>query len=151
MGYSILNNNGPAGKATYVADTYADLATLKETDPPMGTSCLVLENSQVYIIDSQKQWVALSGGSSGSGSGSGSGNNEGSSSNVVITGTRYISEGMPLSIDDALELPPLEIRIQGITWPRDNWPSLDNLLYSVTSIELGISPEGNSGEGGGEK
>ena len=59
MSYSVLENNGPDGKTVYVADSFNDLSALKETNPPMGTSCLIIATGKVYILNSQKNWIEL--------------------------------------------------------------------------------------------
>ena len=60
MGY-ILSENGNKptyGKVSYTADTVADVANLPTTDKP-GSTCLVISNSSVYILNTQKVWVEL--------------------------------------------------------------------------------------------
>lgn len=59
MSYSVLKNNGPDGKISYIADNVEDLTALLETNPPMGTNCLVLSDGNVYILNSSKKWVML--------------------------------------------------------------------------------------------
>ena len=67
MAYSVLSNKE---KPVYVADSTSDLNTLTQTNPPMGTSCLVLSNGEVYIINSNRQWIPLLGSNSGGSSSS---------------------------------------------------------------------------------
>ena len=72
MAYSVLSNKE---KPVYVADSTSDLNTLAQTNPPMGSSCLVLSNGEVYIINSNGQWIPLLGNSGGGSSSSYSNNN----------------------------------------------------------------------------
>lgn len=59
MSYSVLENNGPDGKTVYVADDGSDLNDLKKINPPMGTSCLIIATGQIYILNSQKNWIEI--------------------------------------------------------------------------------------------
>lgn len=45
--------------ATLTADTAADIDTIDVTLYNPGTSCLVLDASTVYMLNSEKEWVEL--------------------------------------------------------------------------------------------
>ena len=92
MAYSILSNKE---KPVYVADSTSDLNILVQTNPPMGASCLVLSNGEVYIINSNKQWIPLL----GSGGGNSGGGSSSSYSNNNFKGTE---SGTSITLDDVV-------------------------------------------------
>ena len=43
----------------YVADKETDLADIDTNDCVQGSTCFVIENSSVYMLDSNKVWQAI--------------------------------------------------------------------------------------------
>lgn len=43
----------------YVADTEADLTDIDTNDCVQGSTCFIIENSSVYMLDSNKVWQAI--------------------------------------------------------------------------------------------
>lgn len=60
MGYNTLSQSGHTtyGIKEFVVDTVEDVKKLP-TDIPMGSAALVIENSSVWILNSQKDWKEL--------------------------------------------------------------------------------------------
>lgn len=58
--YSIIRENDRAKYSItdYVADTEADIADLPTTANP-GSTCIVIETSNVYMLNNQKQWKQI--------------------------------------------------------------------------------------------
>ncbi len=59
MSYSVLGNRKFSEKPGYVADNNNDLIELLKTNPPMGTSCLLLTDGKIYILNSNQQWIPI--------------------------------------------------------------------------------------------
>lgn len=57
---NILSNNGHVtyGIVSLVMDKESDLESLP-TDVQMGSTAFCIENSTVYMINSEKKWVAI--------------------------------------------------------------------------------------------
>ena len=60
MGFRLTENGEKTvyGKVAYVADTPTDIAKLPVKDAP-GSTCFVISNSSVYMLNTQKQWVEI--------------------------------------------------------------------------------------------
>lgn len=58
--YNIMSNNGNIAHdiKEYCCDTLEDLKTLP-TSSAMGSVCLVISTAEVYMLNSQKEWVKL--------------------------------------------------------------------------------------------
>lgn len=52
------NNETQYALTEYIADTESDVANLPITCLP-GSTCIVIETSEVYMMNSQKQWKKL--------------------------------------------------------------------------------------------
>ncbi len=52
------NDNVSAYVTEFVADTEADIATLP-TDVFPGSTCIVAETANVYILNSKREWIKL--------------------------------------------------------------------------------------------
>ena len=63
MGYSVYDRGGrnsEAYVATLIADEAADLVNINKNDYAPGTAVLVLEDSSVYMLNSNRtEWVLL--------------------------------------------------------------------------------------------
>ena len=61
MGYRYTQQNDDVTYKvnSYVADTKADVAFIDVTNDEPGTTCIVLEDSSVYMLDTQKDWREL--------------------------------------------------------------------------------------------
>lgn len=61
MGYKVTKQNGEteAYVAELIADTVADLPNINVNNYAAGSSCLVIATQDVYILNTQKQWVVL--------------------------------------------------------------------------------------------
>lgn len=59
--YSVIkqNDNISAYVTEFIVDTEADIATLPTKDVFPGSTCIVAETSNVYILNSKKEWVKL--------------------------------------------------------------------------------------------
>ena len=125
--YSILSNNE---KPTYVADTPDDLSLILQTNPPMGSSCLVLSNGEVYIINSNKQWIPLLGNSGG-----------GSSSSYFNNNFKGTESGTNITLDDVI----VGTSLIGLTiygrCSQTGTPSVSNpiAIKSIADISLVVS------------
>ena len=60
MGYKLYkNDNGyPGYHAEFVADARADIASLP-TDCEVGSSCIVIEDSSVWMLNTEHVWTEL--------------------------------------------------------------------------------------------
>ncbi len=58
--YSIIkeNNEEKYGVIQYVVDTEADISELPTTALP-GSTCIVIETSNVYMLNNKKQWKKI--------------------------------------------------------------------------------------------
>lgn len=56
--YNIMSQNGIVSYGTYelVVDTRNDIQTLPANCAP-GSSCLVIEDFSIWLLNSKKQWV----------------------------------------------------------------------------------------------
>ena len=61
MSNFITSQNGKDayGLVEYFVDTVADIATL-DTDCAVGSTCICLEDKNLYILDSSKHWQLFS-------------------------------------------------------------------------------------------
>lgn len=68
---SILTKVGRADNVAihkYQADTEEDMYAIDLQGVPMGSTCMVINTSKKYKLNSQGEWIAISGTGSGSGS-----------------------------------------------------------------------------------
>lgn len=61
MGYKVTKQNGEteAYVAELIADTVADLPNINVKNYAAGSTCLVTATKDVYILNTQKEWVVL--------------------------------------------------------------------------------------------
>lgn len=61
MAYSITNQSGNVETylTEFICDTETDILTLPTENCKPGSSCLVIETSNVYILNSEKQWKKI--------------------------------------------------------------------------------------------
>lgn len=59
--FTLTKQNGSEqyGKIEFVADDRSDIATLPLEDILPGSTCLVVEDSSVWILSPSKRWVEL--------------------------------------------------------------------------------------------
>lgn len=57
--YKLISNDGDVsyGIKEFVCDTPEDIVTLPSCQ--MGSTCVVISTSDVYMLNSQKEWVKL--------------------------------------------------------------------------------------------
>lgn len=57
--HRIVSNNGESshGQRSFVCDTPDDIKNLPNCD--MGCTCLVISTSEVYMINSKREWVKI--------------------------------------------------------------------------------------------
>ncbi len=53
------NDDTAAYVIEYIADTEADVADISTTNIFPGSTCIVAETANVYILNSKKEWVKL--------------------------------------------------------------------------------------------
>ena len=60
MGYSVMKQNDKIqyNVVEYITDSAADISTLP-TDVGPGSTCLVTATSEVYVLNTNKQWVKM--------------------------------------------------------------------------------------------
>ena len=60
MGYRLYKNDNdyPGYHAEYIVDTLADMQDVP-TKCEVGSSCLVLEDSSVWVLNTEKEWVEI--------------------------------------------------------------------------------------------
>lgn len=60
MGYRPMDNSGKTvyDLNSYVADTEADVAKIPTNNAP-GSTCIVIETSDVYMLNTDKKWKKL--------------------------------------------------------------------------------------------
>lgn len=60
MAINITKDNGRDQKTTeFLADSVSDIQSLPTTGVVPGSTCFVIENSALYILNSQKQWILI--------------------------------------------------------------------------------------------
>lgn len=57
--YVQQDNDVAYGVNSYMADTRADLANINVQGDQPGTTCIVLEDSSVHMLDTNKEWQEL--------------------------------------------------------------------------------------------
>lgn len=62
-------NHSTAYVTEYVADTAEDVAKLPIDSAP-GSTCVIIDTGDVYILSNEKEWKKLSGSAAGGGVGS---------------------------------------------------------------------------------
>lgn len=53
------NDNTMTYVTELIADTEADVSTIPTTDMAPGSTCIVAASSNVYILNTNKEWVQL--------------------------------------------------------------------------------------------
>ena len=60
MAINITKDNGREQKTTeYIADSITDIQNLPTNGVTPGSTCFVIENSALYMLNSQKQWISI--------------------------------------------------------------------------------------------
>lgn len=60
MAINITKDSGRTQKTTeYIADSITDVQNLPTSGIAPGSTCFVIENSALYILNSQKQWILI--------------------------------------------------------------------------------------------
>ncbi|MBO7535756.1 MAG: hypothetical protein J6T34_01255 [Bacilli bacterium] len=57
--YTQQDNDVVYGVNSYVADTVADLDAIEIAGDKPGSTCIVIEDSSVYMLDTNKVWQKL--------------------------------------------------------------------------------------------
>lgn len=67
--FQIFSNSGEKayGIKTFIVDTVEDIATIPVDDLEMGCQCFSIDSSKTYMLNSSKQWIAITSSSSNSG------------------------------------------------------------------------------------
>ena len=61
MGYILYvnDNDYPGYHVEYIVDTRADMANVPTDKAAPGSSCLVTEDSSVWVLNTQRRWVEI--------------------------------------------------------------------------------------------
>lgn len=61
MGFYATTNGSKieSGVVELVADTLADLDAINIKSISPGSSCIILETAQVFILNTKKEWISL--------------------------------------------------------------------------------------------